>query len=103
MYRIRIGALDFEWDEAKNETNMRKHGIAFREAIEAFRDINAPYYSDPDDLGDEERFLLVGLSPNPCIIVVCHRYRDSGASIRIISARKATTHEENEYQRYNAS
>ena len=48
---------------------------------------------DKDHSEDEERFVLLGLSSSLRVILVCHCYRDEGGVIRIISARKATSHE----------
>ena len=52
----------FEWDEAKNRSNRRKHGISFEEARSAFLDENARAVPDPDHSDDEDRFVLLGLS-----------------------------------------
>lgn len=52
--------LRFEWDEAKNRSNRRKHGISFEEARTAFLDENARVVPDPDHSEDEERFVLLG-------------------------------------------
>jgi len=52
---------------------------------------------DPDHADDEERFVLLGLSRTLRLLVVCHCYRSKGNTIRIISARKASTHEAKSY------
>lgn len=101
MYKIRIGAVLFEWDEAKDRENLRKHGVSFLEAADAFRDPNAPLYLDPDDSGGEERFILVGFTAVMALVVVCHCYRDEGETIRLISARPATPRERSEYENYH--
>ena len=54
---------------------------------------------DPDDTHGEERFLLLGLSDALRTLLVCHCYRETGAVIRIISARKADRAERAEYER----
>lgn len=102
MYRLRIGALDFEWDAAKNEENIRKHGISFIEAADSFRDPQASLYFDSDHSEDEDRYYLIGMSGKLNVLTVCHCYRSGGFSTRIISARKATNHEKTEYQRHHA-
>ena len=62
-----------------------------------FFDENAILLDDPDHSDDEERFLLIGLSLTARILVVCHCTRQEGATIRIISARRATPTERNDY------
>lgn len=79
----------FEWDSDKDRSNQRKHGVEFVEAVSVFSDENALLILDPDFLGGEERFLLIGLSARLRILVVCHCYRAADGVIRIISARKA--------------
>ena len=87
----------FEWDENKNRTNIQKHGISFGEAVTVFRDENALIISDDEHSADEERFVILGLSSQPRLLVVCHCYRGDDSIIRIISARKANTHESGQY------
>jgi len=89
--------LTFEWDPAKSRTNLAKHGVRFEEALTVFYDENARLLSDPDHSDDEERFLLLGLSSSPRILVVCHCVRDERRVIRLISARKATRNERGQY------
>ena len=84
----------FEWDSEKAHTNKQKHGVAFEEAQSVFYDENARFMPDPEHHGDEERFLLLGMSLNPRILVVCHCYRSDDAIIRLISARRATKKEQ---------
>jgi uncharacterized DUF497 family protein len=88
----------FEWDESKNRTNRRKHGISFEEARTAFLDENARVVPDPEHSDDQERFVLLGLSISLHVLVVCHCYRQNDDVIRIISARKADHDEINQYQ-----
>jgi hypothetical protein len=86
--------LKFEWDEAKNEENIRKHGISFERAKAVFDDDNAVYLYDEDHSGDEDRYIVVGLDEYPANLTVCHCYRgEDGTIIRLISARKATKEE----------
>ncbi len=92
MDRIR-----FEWDAEKNTWNQRKHGISFEEAQSVFVDENALMIHDPDHSGEEDRFILLGLSANIRLLVVCHCYRENDEVIRIISARKATRSEQKRY------
>jgi uncharacterized DUF497 family protein len=91
--------LSFEWDEAKNKKNQQKHKVSFEEAKTAFYDQNALVIFDPDHSEDEERFILMGLSQNLNLLVVCHCYRANDDVIRLISARKADTKEKRAYGR----
>ena len=90
----------FEWDEGKSRINLKKHGVSFDEARTAFLDENARVMSDPDHSTNEDRFILLGLSIRLRVVVVCHCYRENEDVIRIISARKATAAERNEYMRW---
>ena len=89
--------LRFEWDEKKAKANVRKHGISFEEARTAFYDENAIQFYDPDHSEEEDRFILLGLSFVPQVLVVCHCFRESETIVRIISARRADKDEEEEY------
>lgn len=90
--------LGFEWDDNKNESNKLKHKISFEEAITCFYDDYAIVIPDDEHSDDEERFVLLGRSDLERVLVVCHCYRNSYTSIRIISARKATKTENNQYE-----
>ena len=89
----------FEWDDKKEKSNKRKHGISFEEARTAFYEENAIQYFDPDHSNDEDRFILLGISFKLKVLVVCHCFRENDSVIRIISARKADKDEEYEYWR----
>jgi uncharacterized protein len=91
-------ALRFEWDPKKAASNEKKHGVSFEEARTVFFDENAKLIDDPDHSEDEERFVLLGISSLLRVMVVCHCYREQGNLIRIISARKASTHESKQYR-----
>ena len=89
----------FEWDNNKEKSNKRKHGISFDDARTAFYDENAIQYFDPDHSDEEDRFILLGISFKLKVLVVCHCFRENDSIIRIISARKADKDEEYEYWR----
>lgn len=91
--------LIFEWNDAKNETNKKKHRVSFEEAQTVFFDESALQFDDPDHSIDEERFLFLGFSQKLQVLVVCHCYRSGDSIIRIISARKATKKEQKVYFR----
>ena len=89
--------LVFEWDENKNLANQSKHKISFEEAQTVFYDEQALVISDPEHSGEEERFIILGMSMRANLLVVCHCCRSSEEVIRIISARKATKTESSWY------
>lgn len=89
--------LSFEWDAHKDELNQRKHGVSFEEAKSVFYDENAIEFYDFDHSHIEERFLLLGLSCNLRLLLICHCFKEADRVIRIISARKATQKEQKEY------
>ena len=91
--------IKFEWDSTKATANARKHGVSFEEAQSLFYDEYAVQFFDEDHSGDEERFLLLGMSTGARLLLVCHCERDAGNTIRIISARKATRRESTFYGR----
>ena len=93
-----VMTLRFEWDPKKAASNEKKHGVSFEEARTVFFDENAKLIDDPDHSEDEERFVLLGISSTLRVMVVCHCFREQGNLIRIISARKASTHESKQYR-----
>ncbi len=90
--------LRFEWDQAKNETNKRKHDIDFETARLVFDDPLCLTFVERVS-GAEERWHAIGAIENIVVLVVVHTYREenSDEAIRIISARRATRHERKLY------
>ena len=99
MYNVHMNSIDFVWNEDKNKTNIRKHGVSFDEARTVFLDEKAIRYFDPEHAEDEARFLMIGLSFKLRVVVVCHCYRENDTVIRLISARKADKSETENYWR----
>jgi hypothetical protein len=95
-----MSELRFEWNAKKNRANQAKHGVSFEEAKTAFLDEGARVIADPEHSEDEDRFILLGLSINLRVLVVCHCYLESESVIRIISARRANRSEQREYARW---
>jgi uncharacterized protein len=87
------GEMQFEWDESKRISNLRKHGIDFAD-IPAV--LGGSILTIPDDRFDygEERFVTFGLLQGRVVAVV---HTESEDYIRIISARKATKNEQRIY------
>ena len=90
--------IRFEWDRAKAALNRRKHGVSFEEAQTVFYDEHAIDFFDPDHSDREDRFVMLGVSFRLRLLVVCHCVRESLSVIRIISARKATHREAEQYR-----
>ena len=55
-------ALEFEWDSAKAELNLKEHGVSFEEATTVFRDTLSITIADPDHSDSEDRFIDIGMS-----------------------------------------
>ena len=84
-----MGDVRFEWDARKSRANKKKHGVSFEEARTAFLDEHARVIRDPEHSDDEDRFVLLGLSVQLRILVVCHCYRerDSGCANHLRASR----------------
>ena len=89
--------IKFEWDAAKAASNLKKHGVSFHEAQSVFYDDFALQFFDEAHSAAEERFLMLGMSADTRLLLVCHCEREAGSVIRIISARKATKREQRFY------
>ncbi len=89
--------MEFEWDDAKDEANIRKHGISFGEAKHVF---DGPVLTRIDDRADygEVREISLGLLSTDAPLMVVHTAR--GETIRLISARKASRRERVIYYDY---
>ena len=88
--------LTFEWDPQKAESNIEKHGVSFEEASTVFRDPLSLTIDDPLHSTGEVRMIQIGISHKNRLLVVVHTEREN--NIRIISARKATKKERNNYE-----
>jgi uncharacterized DUF497 family protein len=93
-------AFRFSWDPSKAASNLRKHGISFREALSCFEDPLSLTIPDPDHSAGEARFILIGMSVWRRLIVVSHA--DYGDEIRLIGARRASRHEQTTYEEEDA-
>jgi uncharacterized protein len=85
--------IKFEWDNPKAAANLKKHQVSFEEAKSIFYDEYAVQFFDEEHSADEERFIMLGMSSGAKLLIVCHCEREDGATVRIISARKATKRE----------
>jgi uncharacterized protein len=87
---------EFEWDAAKATANLRKHGVAFGDAQLVFNDAYALHSFDVDAGYGEQRMIATGMVNGVLLTVV---YTEREERTRLISARKATKHEQLEYYR----
>jgi uncharacterized protein len=85
--------MDFEWDEAKQKSNRRKHRIDFATAAKVFLDPHLIEFDETDASG-EARYNAIGLVDGRMLFVT---YTMRGDVIRIISARGAEPHEKRKY------
>jgi uncharacterized protein len=91
--------LKFEWNKSKAKDNFERHGVTFDLAKEVFKDPFAvEFLDDRQDYG-EERFVIIGLVGTHVLYVAYTERRDA---IRIISARRATNHEQETYLQENS-
>ena len=88
--------MKFEWNEQKNRTNYRKHGIAFESVLPLFED-EVPLLIELDDRQDYDEDRWVGLGPLKQHVVVVVFTEPEYDTIRLISARKANQHERQKY------
>lgn len=92
--------LEFEWLDAKAEANWRNHGVSFELAKTVFNDPFAiERVDDREDYG-EERFVIIGMAEGHVLLFVAYTERDQ--RIRLISARRVTQYEQEDYFRQNA-
>jgi uncharacterized protein len=85
--------MNFEWDDAKRLSNIKKHGIDFIDSPTVFDGYTLTIEDDRYDYG-ERRFVTFGILDGRVVVVV---HTENEASIRIISIRKATKNEEKAY------
>jgi uncharacterized DUF497 family protein len=101
-----VSGIRFEWDDAKNLANQRKHGVSFEDASEVFRD--PLFVSVKDRIQDgEQRWRTYGEIDGSLLMMVAHTVREEDPHgtivevIRIISARYATRKERQRYEYEN--
>ncbi|PYP91774.1 MAG: BrnT family toxin [Candidatus Angelobacter sp. Gp1-AA117] len=92
--------MEFEWDQDKAQANLRLHGVSFELAKTVFRDVFAVERMDDREDYGERRFILIGMAAGHMIVFVV--YTERGDCIRIISARRTTQHEEEDYFQQNS-
>ncbi len=95
--------MAFEWDDEKAILNLGKHGVSFELAQEVWND---PLHVIVPDRVEalEQRWHAIGMIGVVVVLVVVHSHPEPGNEdrIRIISARKATSHERKRYEHEGA-
>lgn len=86
--------VDIEFDPSKAASNVRKHGVGFADAEQALRDPLAVTIEEPD-AESEQRFVTLGMDSLGRVLVVVYTLR--GERVRLISARKASRGESEQY------
>jgi uncharacterized DUF497 family protein len=90
----------FSWDTRKAQRNLEKHGVSFEEAVTVFADADALEWEDLEHSQEEPRWKRLGLSAGGRVIILVYasrRMKDGNATIRIISARRASRKERKAY------
>jgi uncharacterized protein len=88
--------VKFEWDPRKAASNLRKHDVGFTEALTRFADPLARIHDGPDHSAREQREVIVGYSSHDRLLLVF--FTERGETVRIFGARRATSHERNDYE-----
>jgi uncharacterized protein len=89
---------EFEWDDAKATSNAARHGVTFEYARLVFADpFGVGMVDDREDYG-EERLIMLGNVAGTVLFVA---YTERDDRIRIISARRATRYEQEDYYEQN--
>jgi uncharacterized protein len=86
-----------DWDPAKAEANLRRHGVSFAEAATVLSDDFALTREDPDALG-EQRFVSLGMSATGVLLVVVYTHREPDI-YRLISSWKASKPQRTQYEK----
>lgn len=92
--------LEFEWHEAKAQVNLQNHGVGFDLAKTVFKDPFAIERIDDRENYGEERLVIVGMAEGNVLLFVAYTEREQ--RIRIISARRTTQDEQDDYYKQNA-
>ena len=93
--------VQFTWDPAKAMANRRKHGVTFEEALTVFADPLARIHGDPLHSQGEHREIIVGHSSRGHLLLVC--FTERRGKIRLITARRSTRHEREDYEEGTSS
>jgi uncharacterized protein len=92
-------SLVFEWDSRKARANLRKHDVSFAEAVSVFSDPLARIFVDEEHSADEQREIIIGHSPAKRLLLVVFSEQERNR-VRVISARRATKKELQDYEEH---
>lgn len=92
--------MQFEWDDNKEQINIRKHGLDFSTAALVFNDENRLELYDEEHSEYEDRYITIGMIGEIAVVVMVV-YTERDEAIRLISARKATPRERRMYHDYS--
>ena len=91
---------EFDWDPVKARQNLQKHRVSFERAARIFLDPFAISIFDEKHSESENRWITIGSEANEVLLVVVHTFRNvdtENSLVRVISARKATKEEAQQY------
>lgn len=91
---------EFDWDPVKARQNLQTHRVSFERAARIFLDPFAISIFDEKHSESEDRWITIGSEANEVLLVVIHTFRNvdtENSLIRVISARKATKKEVQQY------
>jgi uncharacterized protein len=94
-------SLEFEWDPAKADANVKKHRVSFDEALTVFADPLARIFDDPEHSAEAAREIIIGHSTKQRLLLVS--FAERASRVRIISARRATRRERQDYEEKSKS
>lgn len=92
--------MKFEWHDAKAEANLQRHGVSFELATTVFKDCFAVERIDDRENYGEDRFVIIGMAEGGCLLLVVYVERED--RVRLISARRATQLEQDDYFQQNS-
>ncbi|MEG0771517.1 MAG: BrnT family toxin [Clostridia bacterium] len=89
--------MQFEWDDEKEQANIKKHKLDFTTAAYVFNDADRLEFFDKVHSTDENRYVTIGQINGIEVVVVMVVYTERKEKVRLISARKATPKERSLY------
>jgi uncharacterized protein len=88
--------MEFEWDQSKAASNLKKHGVSFEEAKTVFDNPLAAIFDDEAHSVNEQREIIIGHSRQNRLLLIA--FTERSGNVRIISARLATRQEREDYE-----
>ncbi len=91
--------MKFEWNEEKNQANIKKHGVPLKSGAAVFDDYYRLEQHDGREDYGEDRFVTIGMNEFSKILYVVYTIRDNDKITRLISVRKAERSEQRLYEK----